>query len=255
MANPSIDDFLNEAEAAHGGASDEGEVAGTVAPAQEMTQPDSAVEDPEGDLPEGDKFDRAYVERVRGEAAKYRTELKKYKEAFEGYGEEDQAALMALAQQLRSDPRSAAQQMAAAAEQILAQYQEEEAAKEATESEYLTKADFERLRMEEEVRNEQRLIETEARELGYTVDLNDVDYRLLLLTAQGLPSGDLREAHAKIQSRYEAKIADFVASKAKEAESSVLPPATGGAPTASTPMEPTFENARARLEEFIRNQK
>lgn len=250
MATPDINSFLDSAEAA--APAEETTVEAPESDAPEAPTPEADVD---GDLPEGDKFDRAYVERLRSEAAKHRTELKKYKEAFDGYGEEDQAALMALAQQLRNDPRSAAQQMAAAAEEILKQYQEDEAAKEEAESEYLTKADFERLREEEAIKNEQRMIEAEARELGYTVDLKDVDYRMLLLTAQNLPSGDLREAHEMIQAKYQAKIDAFVAAKAAEADTAVLPPSGGGAPTASTPMEPTFANARARLEEFIRNQK
>lgn len=249
MATP-IEEFLDKAEAA--APAEEAPLVEAEAPVAEA--PAAEVSDDDA-LPEGDKFDRAYVERIRSEAAKHRTELKKYKEAFEGYGEEDQAALMSLAQQLRNDPRAAAQQMASAAEEILKQYQDDEAEKEKTETEYLTRADFERLREEEDVRNEQRLIEAEARELGYTVDLKDVDYRLLLLTAQNLPSGDLREAHAAIQARYQAKIDAFVASKAAEAGSAVLPPSGGGAPSASTPQEPTFANARARLEEFIKNQK
>jgi hypothetical protein len=253
-----FDDFIASKEAELGGAESAPEAPAAEAAAAPAAEAPAAEADLDLDAPiEGDKFDRAYVERIRKEAAKHRTELKAFKDAFEGYEDGDREALMTLARQLKSDPRAAAQEMAAAAEAILGHYKEETAEADTDEdagSEFMTRAEYDRIREEEAVRAEQISIESEARDLGYTVNLNNTKYRMLLLTAQSLPSGSISEAHAKLEAERQADIDAYVASKTADAQGAVVPPATGGAPTPSQPFEPTFANARLRLEEFIRNQ-
>jgi len=59
------------------------------------------------EIPEGDTFDRAYVEKLRNEAAKHRTRARSFEDAFSGYSESERDRFLDLAGKLNSDPESA----------------------------------------------------------------------------------------------------------------------------------------------------
>jgi hypothetical protein len=206
---------------------------------------------------EGDKFDRAYVERLRKEAASYRSKAKTYGDVFDQYEEADREAFLSLAKTLREDPKSAAQEMAAAAEAILKQYEtgQPQGVDADGEPQYLTMADYQRLQEEQAVAAEMKNIEVEARELGYTIDQKDVDYRLLLITAQNETGGDIAAAHAKIEARNQAIVDKYLAAKAADAEGSPRVPAGDAQiPGTAQPIK-SFKDARAGLEAFIAQQR
>lgn len=75
------------------------------ADAAAATEPPAPEPEPEiEDLPEGtDSFDRPYVEKLRGEAAKYRTRARTFEAAFTGYSDQERDRFLELAGML-SDP-------------------------------------------------------------------------------------------------------------------------------------------------------
>jgi hypothetical protein len=84
----------------------------------------------DADIPPGiNRFDRAYVEKLRGEAAKHRTtardaqqQLEQYRErygVFDGYDDADLNVWRDLAQNWSSDPRTAAETMRTIATNVL----------------------------------------------------------------------------------------------------------------------------------------
>lgn len=172
--------------------------------------PEPQVEDT---IPEGDKFDRTYVEKLRRESASYRERAKRYQEAFDGYEDGQVEAWLGLAKQLREDPQATAAELQALAEQINAAYASEQAKLESQEVEqdqaeqqYLSKADVERMfrDREEKADLERRVakIESDARELGY--EPGSEQYDELLWFASRTKQGSIQEAHAQIQARDQA---------------------------------------------------
>jgi hypothetical protein len=116
-------------------------------------------------------------------------------------------------------------------------------------------ADYQRLQEEQAVAAEMKNIEVEARELGYTIDQKDVDYRLLLITAQNETGGDIAAAHAKIEARNQAIVDKYLAAKAADAEGSPRVPAGDAQiPGTAQPIK-SFKDARAGLEAFIAQQR
>ena len=60
------------------------------------------------DLPEGDTFPRAYVEKLRAEAAKFRTELQPYKQSFGDFNDDEKSFLFEMLETLNADPAAGA---------------------------------------------------------------------------------------------------------------------------------------------------
>jgi hypothetical protein len=58
----------------------------------------------EENLPPGDTFPREYVEKLRKEAARHRTNLRAYEEKFAGYNDNEKAYLLDTIATLNSDP-------------------------------------------------------------------------------------------------------------------------------------------------------
>lgn len=77
--------------------------AASVPKAPEPEAPEPELEE----IPEGDSFDRAYVERLRGEAAKHRTAKQDMLRHFEGYSEAERTRFLDLAAKLQSSPEEA----------------------------------------------------------------------------------------------------------------------------------------------------
>ena len=206
-----------------------------------------------------DSFDRAYVERLRKESAQYRTRAKEYEDYakhFEPYGEEDRAVWQEAMRLFNEDPQQGADYLERIAQAVKAGFTQEQAEAIASEGsdEPLTKADLDRIFAEREAEAEKAAevarIESEAKELGY--DPKSDEYTYLLTVASRLPSGSLKDAHAKIEAAYQARIDAFIAKKAQEADESPAPPSDGGyAPSGERPLK-TWADAdaafRARLE-------
>lgn len=99
------------------------------APPVEVTQPTPApaATDPLSDLPENQAvFDRGYVEKVRGEAQRYREEARtasaaaeRYNQVFGVYDEADRGVWLDLASTWATDPNRAAQIMQQIASGVL----------------------------------------------------------------------------------------------------------------------------------------
>lgn len=72
------------------------------------------------ELPEDqDTFPREYVEKLRAENARYRTELKPYKEAFKGYNDAERAYLFDIVTTLDADPSAGALKARSLAQNVL----------------------------------------------------------------------------------------------------------------------------------------
>lgn len=249
-----INDFLDGVE----GAADAGAPDPVVETPQAAAPVADAPVDLDGDLT-GTTFDRPYVERLRKEAAGHRTRAKQYEDAFEGYGDDERDGLFQLARMLRDDPKSAAEEMKAAYEAIMEQYKEPAVPEFDPESDpnnkFMTMADYKKLQDDAAVAAETKMIEVEARELGYTVNPNDVDYRLLLLVAQNsTKTGSLKEAHDIIQGRNQKVIDTWVAAKASDAGGPKPPADTAQIPGSAEPIR-SFKDSRAALENFIAQQR
>jgi hypothetical protein len=62
----------------------------------------------EEELPDGDTFDRAYVEKIREEAAKYRTTLRPFQDAFGDFNPSETEYLFGMLKELNGDPQAGA---------------------------------------------------------------------------------------------------------------------------------------------------
>ena len=73
-------------------------------PSAEVVDVPEAPAEPtvEAPTPDPDTFDRAYVEELRQEAAKYRTRAKAYDEAFDGYDDDTREAFLTFAKLQRA---------------------------------------------------------------------------------------------------------------------------------------------------------
>lgn len=71
------------------------------------------------ELPEGDTFDRAYVEKLRDENAKWRTKVRHYEGAFNGFNEGEQEYLLEVITTLSDDQEVGAMQLRNIAQNLL----------------------------------------------------------------------------------------------------------------------------------------
>lgn len=77
--------------------------AAATAPVPEAPEPEEIEELPEGT----DTFDRSYVEKLRSEAAKWRTRTRDFESKFEGYSEAEQGEFLRLASMLNDPSKQA----------------------------------------------------------------------------------------------------------------------------------------------------
>jgi len=68
---------------------------------------------------EGDTFDRAYVEKLRSEAARYRTSLRPFEDAFGDFDDNERSFLFGMLAELNKDPTAGAVQFRDMAKSIL----------------------------------------------------------------------------------------------------------------------------------------
>jgi hypothetical protein len=194
------------------------------------------------------------VERLRKESASYRTKAKEYEplaQAFEPYNDEDRKVWNEAMRLFAEDPKSGAEYMDKIAKAVLANYEEQQAAEAEPITDEndkpLTRAEYAQLREAEKAQAAQDAevsrIESEAKELGY--DTASDEYTYLLTVASRLQSGDIREAHAKIEASHQARIDAYLAAKAADADGAGSPPVdSGDAPSGERQIR-TFGDARA----------
>lgn len=91
--------------------------AAAVPKAPEPPAPDPEIEE----IPEGDTFDRAYVERLRGEAAKHRTAKQDLMRHFDGYSDAERTRFLELAAKLQSSPEEALEEFRGVTNRLAAQ--------------------------------------------------------------------------------------------------------------------------------------
>lgn len=208
------------------------------AAASEAAAQAAAAEADPFDNAEVQQFDRTYVQKLRDEAAKHRTDKKKFEDAFTGWEGEDADVWLDVIK-AAADPNSkgsAAETLRKIADLLApgdpakpaaeAAAQAAEAAEGAdAASKPLTQADIDRIFAEREAQAQQdaalKAIKDEAKELGY--EERTADYAQLMFYANFETKGDLKAAHEKIQANRQAVIDEYVRTKAADAN---LP--TGG---------------------------
>jgi uncharacterized protein (DUF924 family) len=251
--DPALDEILNRTESGSEPAAPPAETAAT-APAEE-----TAAEDPFEDLagvPEDTKFDKAYVAKLRKEAASYRTKAKQY-ESLESYDEADRKVWLQMAEMYKTDPVAAAEYMEAIAKGVKgnAAPAEPDPAGDVP----LTRAQVQEMLAERDnavaVAAEKGRIDAEAVQLGYEVGSRQ--YKYLLQTAMDDTGGDLKAAHEAIEAEYQARIDRFVGEKARQSDGSpVAPSGSAGAPLSGEVAAPkSFKTATQQLRDFLDGQR
>lgn len=215
-----------------------------------------AVEADPFDTPETDQFPREYVEKMRNEAAKYRTKAKEY-EVFDSYADDERAAWKELAQQMQEDPATAARAMEQIAQQILGQDGEDATPEEVREeaAEFLTRSQLENFMKEYEDKAEQsRLvsaIESEAKTLGY--EPGTADYVSLMWLNANKTGGDLKAAHELKKAEKQAAIDEYLAAKAAEADGTPAA-AAGAVPSGENGPPHDLQGSKAAMMERLKRQ-
>lgn len=251
------------------------------APAAEEPVTDAAPAEAEAEAEEldldseltQDSFDRAYVEKLRKEAAKYRTSVReleqKYQSVYDGFDDpEDVNYLIDLARKVYDDPASTAAEFEAIAKRIreatgvdITEDASDDSLDDIAEDKPLTMADLERIEHERAVEAAERQIRAEASELGY--DLNSHRGKALLYIATNETNGDLKAAHEKLEAEREelkkAAIEEYL--KNLEEQNGAFPPVSGGsgsAPAGSSnahaprDFKEASASALARLEAMVK---
>lgn len=227
--------------------------AGTVSPVEE----EDTLADLAG-VPEDTKFDRAYVQKLRQEAAGYRTKARQY-DTLESYDEADRKVWLQMAELYKSDPVAAAEYMEAIAKGVRGAAAPVTPEPQPGDDAPLTRADIQALLAERDnaaaVAAQKAQIEHEATELGYKVGSRQ--YKYLIQTAMDDTSGDLKAAHEAIEAEYQARIDQFVGQKAREVDGSPVAPAAaaGAPPSGETAAPKDFRSASRQLREFLDAQK
>jgi len=209
------------------------------APAEADAAPAEAEElDLDGELTQ-DSFDRAYVEKLRKEAAKYRTSAReleqKYQSVYDGFDDpEDVNYLIGLARKVYDDPASTAAEFEAIAKRIREATGVDitddapDSLDDIAEDKPLTMADLERIERERAVEAAERQIRAEAAELGY--DLSTHQGKALLYIATNETKGDLKAAHEKLEAEREALKKEAIEEylRSVEENANAFPPVSGG---------------------------
>ena len=210
-------------------------------PAPEISAPEG------GEPPAPETFDREYVEKLRREAADYRTKYGVYRDAFDGYDDESREALLSIARDIVANPRNAAERMVQVAKGLTGEEFEsllnDEGPKPLTQEDL--QKEFEKREREKEEQQAIAAVEQEANTLGYKQ--GSADYADLMFRAYNDHSGDLKAAHEAREAAKQAIIDEYLKSKA-EGNGSFPPVSTDGAPSTGSDDTPKdFNAARAAL--------
>jgi hypothetical protein len=202
-------------------------------------------------------FDRKYVEKLRRENATYRERAKQAESVWEGYEEGAVNEWKQMISTYKQDPKSVAEQWKDLADTVLQQFTPQEQAEIAEavadgEDMPLTRKEFESLLAQREQQWELNSmvqdIEQEAQELGY--NLKSREYKVLLMTAQEIPSGSIQEAHEMLQAERQRIIDAYVADMEKGAGRVVPSGNTVGVPDTTKQIK-DFKQAKEALSNFL----
>lgn len=209
------------------------EAPGAPPPGSPPPAPPSGAPDGDG---EGDTFDRAYVEKLRDEAARYRVTAKEREEAlgrftsaFDGADDQIVDAFLEMASTLGKDPKAGARELVSLARNLTG---EEFESLLTDDDRPLTAAEVEarttKLLEEREARQREKAaldaVLSEARELGY--EDGTFDNAALFWFAHQQTDGDLKKADAALK-EYRQSIIDSHIAQVKEANQG-YPPVAGG---------------------------
>ncbi len=230
----------------------------------------SLIVPPEGPAPEAppepvvapsdapETFPRAYVEQLRDENAKWRTQLRGYEQAFDGLDDTEKSAWLEYVQLTKAANGGDEDAIATLQEAGLWAVETTPAPTDAP----LTRDDIARLAREEATRivaqdresfTQQQAIadvRTTAQGLGYAPE--SPDYVLLLKFANDMDSPDLAKADQMVKEWKQAEWDRFVAEKAGQAAGSPRLGSGNGVPPSPVRTPKTWAEARdslhARLE-------
>ncbi len=214
---------------------------------------------------EPETFDRAYVEQLRDEAARYRTRGRDYEQVFEGYDEETRAGwleLISMAKAAEDNPEIQQQlaqmlgfELQPSDVQAMEETIQEDRPLTREEMMQIARDEARSLYAEEQsARDEQnaiRDIQNNAKALGY--DQESPDYVLLLKFANDMDVPDLEAADAKVKEYHHAKYEEFIQRKTSEASQSPVAPSGNGVSPSIVQTPKTWEAARDALHERLSN--
>lgn len=227
----------------------------------------AATPDPEGE----DKGPVPWGEhkKARDEAARYRTELRRYEESFGRWAPEDADVLLqavgAVAELLAAGESDKAGQVFRA---IADQFGEETANQVAQagqqqaddDDELLTRAEMMQLLAEREAASAYEMgvqqhmadLQRTAGELGY--DPHSEEWAVVLSEAINLHDGDVRAAAEAIKNREQAAIDRYLAGKRSAADGIPSVVGNGAAPAAASDAPGKIDDASERLRAFLDTQ-
>lgn len=230
--------------------------------------------DPFAPLPESEAiFPRSYVEKLRNEGHKYRTEaqsanqrVQEYEDVFGVYPDEDRQVWMDLARTWAIDPAKAAGVMDQIAKSVLTEGEQPTANGDAAVAEELTEAGeaagltpqqveemiAQALAGRDQAAAEQKMVETiydEVRKHGYEPESKEGI--MLLWTANNETEGDIEAAVAKMQEFRQGIIDDYVAGRATGAQPRPTPQGVAASEHADID---SFEEARRATDQYLRSQ-
>jgi hypothetical protein len=193
-----------------------------------------------------ESFPRAYVEKLRQEAADRRTAAKPYEEAFSAYGQEERAVWLQIAKLTVEDPAAAKEVMDSLFSSMLADEAPEEPTSE--DDRPLTRKELEQWSKDQEAAKQEAAavsaVEKEAEALGYKQ--GDWNYFALLKRAMSDHGGDLAAAHAAFEADKQKVIDEYVAGKQESGAKWPAGMPGGAAPADATGGAPrTFDQAKA----------
>jgi hypothetical protein len=229
MEGPDLDAVLDGALGADTGDDDDDQGDEPAAKAAEKP-----VDTPDPFDTDATTFDRKYVEKLREENAKYRTERNQLRDehgrfvtAFDGLDPELRDTFLQLPQAYRNDPVATARWMREQAEAILNGETDEPPAEKP-----LTRAEYDKLRQEERIAQDAQSILAQVTDLGYKPD--SYEGRAFLAFALEQHGGDIAAAHTAVEAEKAATrkqaVDEYLNDKKVDARNTPSP-VTGGSGT------------------------
>lgn len=255
------------------GAADAGAGGGDLGGGGEAPIADPAGAAPAGGAPAGGEqtFSPGYVEQLRRESAGYRTKAQTYEQAFDGYDEDAQGALLDFAKALRNDPAAAAQ----FAREIYQSIEQQQQQAQIQGEQPLTRAEFDQMMQERETAQQNQLRQYQTSQqvaeisktvagLGYNPNAQwtadnwqeAADHMNVLALATYVYNGDIQAAHEAMQGRGTQAIGQYVQQRTQDARNNPLPVGGRGGPAASAPQNnglTGWDAANAQIQQMLGN--
>lgn len=210
-----------------------------------------------------DTFPRSYVEKLRNEAADYRTKYAPYRDTFGDVAPEVQEYLLDLSKQLITDPKAAAAELRDLLKTIDPNSAEGQAVQatldEIPEDKPLTLKEFRELQAKEQAIEAEKqgieAIKTTAKGLDPSYDAASDEYgdlASLLFIATHKTDGDLQKAHELRVERFNKAVDAVVEQRLAEIKSGARKwapvQATGASPAEEPDAPKTYAEARRRAQ-------